>query len=329
MAVKKTVGQHGARQQKGPDFSERYTAWLTHHRLSATDSLHRLLDHPLATISTWLVIGIALALPVVMWVLLDNGRNLSDRWDNPASLSVFLSAEVKEAQAQDLRSTLNKREDIASAVFLSRDEALAEFSRLSGFGDILSSLDDNPLPHVLIVAPVAKERGGHAETVSVLADDLRELPPVDQVVVDMQWVQRLDQYMQVAQRGVAVVACLLMLGVLLVLGNTIRLAIENRRSEIVIVKLVGGSNAFVRRPFLYTGLWYGIGGALVAWLVVMLGLWALSGPVSELLSLYRTDFQLHGLGFIQGLQLILFGGLLGLIGAWLAVSRHLSAIEPR
>ncbi len=319
----------GASSAQGPSFSERYNAWLTHHRLSATDSLHRILDHPFSTIATWLVIGIALALPVVMWVLLENGRDLSNRWESPVSLSVFMKTEVNASRAKKLGATLRKRTDIAEVAFLSKEHALAEFAELSGFGDVLATLDDNPLPHILVVSPSVPDGGAQTKTVATLADDLRELPAVDQVVVDMQWVQRLDHYMEIAQRAVLVGACLLGLGVLLVLGNTIRLAIENRRSEIVIVKLVGGSNAFVRRPFLYTGLWYGMGGALIAWLLVSVCLWIMAKPVSDLVSLYSADFRLHGLSFIQGLQVLLAGGLLGLLGAGLAVSRHIGEIEPR
>lgn len=319
----------GASSAQGPSFSERYDAWLMHHRLSATDSLHRILDHPFSTLATWLVIGIALALPVVMWVLLDNGRDLSNRWDSPVSLSVFMKSEVNASRTKKIRDNLQQHEAIAEVAFLSKDNALAEFAELSGFGDVLTTLDDNPLPHILVVSPKVPDGSAQTEIVARLADELRELPAVDQVVIDMQWVQRLDHYMKIAQRGVLVGACLLGLGVLLVLGNTIRLAIENRRSEIVIVKLVGGSNAFVRRPFLYTGLWYGMGGALVAWLLVSVCLWVMAQPVSDLVNLYSADFRLHGLGFIQGLQLLLAGGVLGLLGAGLAVSRHLGEIEPR
>ena len=135
--------------------------------------------------------------------------------------------------------------------------------------------------------------------------------------------------MQLSQRLVVVLAAILALGVLLVIGNTIRLAIENRREEIIVIKLVGGSNAFVRRPFLYTGLWYGLGGAVLAWLTVSLALWGLRAPLSALALLYQSDFALQGLGAYGGVQLMALGSALGLVGAWLAVARHLSAIQPR
>jgi cell division transport system permease protein len=152
---------------------------------------------------------------------------------------------------------------------------------------------------------------------------------VAQAVLDMAWLQRLNSLMKLSRRLVMAVSGLLLLGVVLILGNTIRLAIESRREEIVIVKLVGGSNAFVRRPFLYTGLWYGVGGGVVAAILVALGLWFLQQPVGDLARLYQSSFELNGLGLMEALNLVIIGGILGLTGAWLAVARHLVAIEPR
>lgn len=152
---------------------------------------------------------------------------------------------------------------------------------------------------------------------------------VDQAVLDMAWVQRLSGIMDLGRRMVLALGALLILGVVLILGNTIRLAIENRRDEIVIIKLVGGSNAFVRRPFLYTGLWYGVGGGAIAALLVSVFLWFMGVPAHSLAQLYQSGFEIKGLGVMGGLNLIVLGGFLGLLGAWLAVSRHLNEIEPR
>ena len=161
-------------------------------------------------------------------------------------------------------------------------------------------------------------RGGHVHDYEVA-----------EALLDMEWLQRLNSLMHLSRRLVQIVGGLLVLGVLLILGNTIRLAIENRREEIVVVKLVGGSNAFVRRPFLYTGLWYGVGGGVLAGLLVSLALWFLQQPVADLAKLYGSDFRLRGLGIMGGLNLVVLGGLLGLAGAWLAVTRHLVHIQPR
>lgn len=318
------------RRQEGASHSrtswrDRYHAWLHHHRLSAADSLYRVLDNILSSALTWLVIGIALALPVGLNVALDNASRLSASWDSPAQISLFLQEDVGADQANELAGQLAGRPDVAATRFISRVEALAEFRRLSGFADVLDSLDDNPLPNLILVSPAARIAGAAA----ALREDLQARPDVAQAVLDMAWLQRLNSLMEFGRRLVLAVGGLLGLGVVLILGNTIRLAIESRREEIVIVKLVGGSNAFVRRPFLYTGLWFGVGGGVCSAILVALALWFLRQPVGDLARLYQSSFELTGLGVMGGLNLVILGGLLGLAGAWLAVTRHLAAIEPR
>lgn len=298
--------------------------WLAHHRLSAADSLARVLDHPFSSALTWLVLGIALALPAALTVALDNARALSDRWDSPAQLSLFLSGSVSVDEAQALQAALRQREDIEQVVFVSRDAALAEFSALSGFADVLDTLERNPLPDVLLVTPLPG-----SDAVAALYAELKGDPRIAEVVLDMAWLERLNTLMQLSRRVVLALGSVLVAGVVLILGNTIRLAIESRREEIVVIKLVGGSNAFVRRPFLYTGLWYGVGGGAFAALLVAAALWFLGGPVTRLAELYQSNFRLGGLGIMGSLNLVLIGGLLGLAGAWLAVARHLRLIAPR
>ncbi len=307
-------------------FSDQYHAWLRHHRISAADSLQRVLDRPFSSLMTFLVIGIALALPVGLNVALDNAADVSASWESPTQISVFLRDDVDEKAAKSLAKAIGERGDVANVSLVSREQALAEFGELSGFADVLDDLEENPLPNLLLVTPLATlDPAG----VQALRKALGDEKPVAEAVLDMQWLQRLNSLMELGRHLVLAVGALLLMGVVLILGNTIRLAIENRRDEIVIVKLVGGSNAFVRRPFLYTGLWYGVGGGLVAGLVVSAALWYLQGPVGELARLYQSSFTLRGPGVMGVLNLVILGGMLGLAGAWLAVSRHLSAIEPR
>jgi cell division transport system permease protein len=280
---------------------------------------------------TWLVIGIALALPAGLNVALDNVARLSAGWDSPTQISLFLEDGVTTERALELQAELAARGDLGEVRFVSRDDALEEFSALSGFADVLASLENNPLPHLILVSPA----GGAADTtvagstVSALRQELQGYPDIAQAVLDMEWLQRLNSVMALSRKLILAVAVLLVVGVLLILGNTIRLAIESRRDEIVVVKLVGGSDAFVRRPFLYTGLWYGVGGGVVAGLLVAASLWFLQQPVRELALLYQSDFQLQGPGIMGALNLVILGGLLGLAGAWLAVARHLAQIQPR
>jgi cell division transport system permease protein len=326
-----TNRREAVRRKEGASLSrtglrDRYLAWIQHHRLSAADSLARVLDHPGSSILTWLVIGIALALPVCLNVALDNVSKVSASWESPAQISLFLQDEVSADRARQLEVELGARKDVSETRFISREQALDEFRTLSGFADVLASLKENPLPDLILVTPVATLDG---PAVSALRTELQGNSDVAEAVLDMAWLERLNSLMELGRRVVMAVGGMLVIGVLLILGNTIRLAIESRRDEIVIVKLVGGSNSFVRRPFLYTGLWYGVGGGVLAAVVVTSALWFLEKPIGELAMLYESAFHLSGLGIMGALNLVILGGLLGLAGAWLAVSRHLVHIEPR
>ncbi len=323
VAPRRELGASQSRTSTG----DRFNGYLGHHRLVAVDSLQRLLKAPIPSLMTWLVIGIALALPGGLYVGLSNMESLSRGWDGAAQISLFVHKVVSERDSRQLAKTLQQRADIDGVEYISRTEALEEFRALSGYGEVLEHLDNNPLPAVIVVRPV--EQDVSAEATEQLFNELQALPQIDQAVLDLEWVQRLYSMMALAKRMTLALALLLSLGVLLVIGNTIRLAIESRRDEIVIVKLVGATNAFVRRPFLYTGLWYGLGGGLMAWLTVSLAIWWLAAPVAELAGLYQSNFALRGLGLGDTFLLWICSALLGLLGAWLAVSRHLGAIEPR
>lgn len=322
---KPSRGREGASLSR-TDLRDRYNAWLRHHRLSAADSLFRVLDKPFSSLLTWLVIGIAMALPVCLNVALDNVSELGGNWESPAQISLFLQDDVSADKARELQAKLVGRADIIDSRFVSREEALEEFSAVSGFADVLASLQENPLPNLVLLTPKESLEGAAVEA---LRQELAASPGIAEAVLDMEWLQRLNKLMELSRRLVLAIGGMLLAGVLLILGNTIRLAIESRREEIVIVKLVGGSNAFVRRPFLYTGLWYGVGGGALAAMLVGASLWFLEQPVGQLALLYESAFQLRGLGVMGALNLVILGGLLGLGGAWLAVTRHLALIEPR
>lgn len=316
----------GAVQSKSR-LGDRFDAWMGHHSTTAIDSLLRLLRTPLQSLMTWLVVAIAVALPAVLYIALANIQNIGYSWQDSSQISVFLNKKVPDNQAEALRQRWAERADIAAITYVSPAAALEEFKTASGLGQIVDSLDENPLPGVLLVQPSLS--GSTPAGLEALEKVLRDEALVADVRIDMQWVKRLHQFMAVAQHVVTALAALLALGVLLVVGNTIRLAIENRRDEILVVKLVGGTNAYVRRPFLYTGLWYGLGGGLIALVLLTIGLYWLAGPVAQLADLYQSSFRLQGLGFIHSLQLVLLAGVTGLLGAWIAVGRHLSQIEPQ
>ena len=323
----KLTGSGKGASQSRTRIVDRLASYLSHHRLVARESLSRLLAAPIATVMTWLVIGIAMALPTGLFVALGNVEAISGGWDGAAQMSLFIDKSVSEPEAKVLAEQLGGRADIEEVVFISSAQALTEFQELSGFGDVLQNLDANPLPSVIVIRP---RQGDDAAVLSeALFGELKELPEVAEAVLDLQWVQRLYAMMDLGRRLTLALAGMLSLGVLLVIGNTIRLAIEGRRDEIVIVKLVGATNAFVRRPFLYTGLWYGLGGGLTAWFIIGISLLWLRAPVAQLAGLYQSGFDLQGLGIGASLLLWMVSAGLGLLGAWLAVGRHLGAIEPR
>ena len=216
--------------------------------------------------------------------------------------------------------------EVSAARVITKAEALAEFQEMSGFGAALDALEANPLPSVVVVQPAATH--SDAEAVKTLVAAFATQAEVDVAQFDLQWVKRLYAMMEFVQRGVLVLAALLSVAVLLIVGNTIRLSIENRRDEIEIAKLVGATNAFIRRPFLYTGFWYGLFGGLLAHALVSSALELLREPTRQLALVYYSDFALLGLEGAASTVLVGSGALLGLAGSWVAVGRHLSSIEP-
>ncbi|WJW75743.1 permease-like cell division protein FtsX [Thiohalobacter sp. IOR34] len=317
----------GASRQHGPRLAALDPrGYLRLHAQTLLASLGRLYRTPLSSLMTAAVIGIALALPTGLLSLLDNLQRLGSGWDGGASISLFLKAEISDAGADALARRLAAWPQIAAVDSLHRADALAEFRRLSGFGEALDSLGENPLPAVLVIRPAPAHSG--ATAAAALVEQLRGLAETDLVQLDLQWVKRFQALMEIGRRGILVVGGLLGLAVLLIVGNTIRLDIQNRREEIEVCKLIGGTDAFIRRPFLYSGLWYGLIGGLLAWLLVQFAFGLLGGPVQRLAGLYQSDFLLQPPGIAGSLALLLGGSLLGWLGAWLAVGRHLQAIEP-
>lgn len=301
--------------------------YLLRHLQVLFSTLGQLAGTPFASLIAVAVIGISLSLPAGLYVLLDNMQRVSGAWDGAAQLSVFLKRDVSERAGQALAEKIRVRSEIASVQYISREAALAEFKRLSGFGAALNALDGNPLPAVLAIRPSSAH--ADAATLEKLKTELQSLKEVELVQLDLDWIKRLNAIIELAQRGVWLLAAVLALALTLIVGNTIRLAVLSRRTEIEIIKLVGGTDAFIRRPFLYSGLLQGLGGALLAWALLALVLVLLAAPVQDLAALYGSRFELHGLDWQAGLVLLALGALLGWLGSRLAVGRHLRAIEPK
>jgi cell division transport system permease protein len=302
------------------------TAWIVRHIQTFIGALGRLSQQSLATLMTTLVIGIALALPACLHLLVTNAQRAVGGWNRAVSISVYLKRPTATEEAARIAERLKQRRDIAEVELITADEALKSFRTESGFGDAIDALNENPLPHAVILRPAADFMT--PEHLAGLADELKQLPSVDLVQLDTAWVERLAAILDAIRRGVILAGALLGIGILVIVGNTIRLDIQNRRDEIEITKLVGGSDGFVRRPFLYSGVWYGIGGGVLAWIISAIVLTALREPVARIAGLYGSSFQLSGLGLGAGGILIGAGVALGWLGSFVAATRHLRHIEP-
>jgi cell division transport system permease protein len=295
------------------------------HRDNLVGAVARLAGQPFASVLTILVIATALALPAGLRVAVNNADAVSDSWQSAADFTVYLKMDVSEDTARQTARTIEQRADVAGVTLIDRDAALAEFRAQSGFGEALDALDGNPLPHTLVVHPAS----GIDSDIEALASAMAALPQTELVQVDTAWVTRLRAMLALAGRLVDFATVLLGLAVAIVVGNTIRLEINNRSVEIEVTKLVGGTDAFIRRPFLYLGLCYGLAGALMALLVVALGLVLLGPPVRTVAALYGSSFSLTCLSLAESAVLLGGGAFLGWAGAGLAAARHLRAIEPK
>jgi cell division transport system permease protein len=306
-------------QREKTRVSEKYRhAWLQHHVYVFLSSLGQIIRTPLPTLMTAAVIGIVLALPTGLFLLLENAQRVSQSWDGSVQISLFLKKSVDNQQAIAFADQLYQRKDIEHVRLITPTEALDEYKTLSGFADALNALDENPLPAVLVIQPTQSDIEPQA-----LLNELNQLDMVETAQYDMRWLQRLFAMMDIVQRGVLILSSLLGLSVLLVIGNTIRLAIYNRRAEIEITRLFGATDAFIRRPFLYTGFWYGFMGGIIAWILVDSAFWLLQEPVKRLTALYHSPFELVTLDIMSAIIVILWGIFLGWLGAWVAVNRHL------
>jgi cell division transport system permease protein len=297
------------------------------HIQALLGSMGRMMRSPFSTGLTVLVIALALALPVALRLLVLNAEAATGEFSNAVELSVYLKTDVPLVKAQQLERSARERADVARVELISADKALEEFRKYSGFGVALDALKDNPLPHVLHVQPRAQSQS--ASSVESLRRYFMAWPEVDLVQVDTEWVMRFNAILDVLRHLLLIAAVLLGAGVLAVIGNTIRLEILNRRAEIEVTKLVGGSNAFVRRPFLYTGALYGLSGALLAWAIVEVAVVVLGQPIATLASLYGSRYLLQGPPLEDVGILLATGIALGWIGAWISAARHIRRIEPR
>ncbi len=317
----------GASLNEGASFSARFKMLLRLHKIEAKRGLNDLLDNPFSNFMTVLVIAIALALPAGLQILLDNGKTLSQSWDGASRISLYLDINSSQTETEQLAETLKSHPAVELVDIIHPDQALKDFSASSGFADALAELDSNPLPPTLVIQP--KSTHTSPEVSEKLLIEFKALTRVEKAQLDLDWVRKLHALIELAEKAASALGLALGLAVLLIVGNTIRLSVQNRREEIEVVKLVGATDAFIRRPFLYTGFWYGLCAGVLCWLILEVSLIWLDDPVTKLAGLYQSEFSINGLSLTQSFQLICLSCGLGLLGSWLSVGRHIRNIEPR
>ncbi|GGP93868.1 permease-like cell division protein FtsX [Shewanella ulleungensis] len=312
-------------QSKLP-LSGRIVMFFIRHVQQGMSSMGELWRSPVSSIMTMAVLGVSLSLPAALQVLVKNAENITQSWNSAAEISLFINKGRSEQSIQSLLSRIKAFREVETVSYISREQALEEFQRLSGFGEALSYLDDNPLPAVVTVTPSVKYSSPTGAR-ELLAKLERE-PEVNFGRLDIEWLERLQALLKLLEKTVLAIAALLVLAVVLVIGNTIRLAIMNRRTEIEVMKLVGATEAFIQRPFLYTGIWYGVIGGILAWLIINVLVWYLDGALAELLGLYGSQLTIQSLTFTELIKLVLLASFLGWLGSYLSVRQHLRNIEP-
>lgn len=319
-AAKPAVKPAAAERVKTGSLGGRLRAWREQHLYSLVSSLGRLAKRPFATGLTVGVMAIAIALPLGLGLALGNIERFSGSVSESREIGVFLKADVSEEQARELATGIGQRPDVAAVTVRTPEEGLEEFRAMSDLAGALDVLEENPLPTVLVVQPT-----GDGDT---LAADLRELPQADIVQHDAVWRQRLSAWLAFGERVVQVVAALLGLGVLLVVGNTVRLDIGARSEEIAVLQHLGATDAFVRRPFLYLGAWYGLAAGLSAGVLLVIAGGLLQGRLLALVASYGSQFALSGPGWQGSLALLAGAVAMGWLGAWLATGHHLRRTRP-
>lgn len=300
--------------------------WFTRHVSTSIGSLGRLFRQPFASLMIVLVIAVTLAIPAALNLVVKNARLVSAGWDNALDFSIYLHREISASEAEGLARLIQQRADVESVQFITADEALVEFKQQSGFGQALDHLAENPLPHTLVVRPGPANT---SQSMVLLQEELGNLPEADIVQVDTEWVQRFHAILDIVRQAIVIGASLLGVAIIVIIGNTIRLDIQNRSEEIEVTKLIGASNAFVRRPFLWSGFWYGLFGGLLALGLVQYGMYLLERPAARLAGLYQSGVAVLSFTLVEGLILLGIGVMLGLVGSWFAAARHMRRIEPR
>jgi len=304
----------------------RLRAWSRRQLYSFFSSLGTLLGHRLATTMTVLVLGIAMVLPLGLYLAVSNLRSLDLQQDEWGAITVFLHKDTSEKEAVELARMIDDRPD-ALAQTVSPQQGMDEFRQASGFSQVPDLFDENPLPWVLLVTPRPGEGEELAMVVGKLDAWLQKQAAVDIVQVDHKWLQRLAGLLELGEAFVTVLSVMFSLAVFVVVANTIRLDVAGRSEEIQVLSVVGAGENFIRQPFLYTGFWYGLLGALLALVLLSISVLYLQQPLEDLLDAYGNRIEVQGLSTLHAALVLLAGGVLGLFGAWVSVQRYLRQLR--
>jgi len=317
-------GRASGASDSTPGLLQKFLMGIVGHFRQAVSSLGELWRSPVWTLVTIAVLGISMTLPATLHVLVKNLQQVSSSYDQSFEISLFLKNDISETEIATLVTLLQADAEVAKVRLIDKAAAMAEFKQESGFGEAISFLDQNPLPDVLLVTP-SQNQPAAAEA---LLNKLEKERYVELAKLDISWLERLAAIMSLVQQVVYTIAALLLCGALLVIGNTIRLLIMDKKSEIEVMKLVGATDAFIQGPFLYTGVWLGVFGGFLAFLVIELMLFWLRGAIANVTQLYQSSFTLNVLTLQEfGLLMAIAVGL-GWVGSYLAVRSHIRAIEP-
>ncbi len=299
-------------------------AWLAAHAGGFSAALKRLSITPLGSALNALVIGIALSLPVGLYLLVSNLQAASQQLTAAPQISAFMALDVSRAEIAQIEVRLKQTPRITAFRLVPREQALAEFKKSSGLNDVIEGLPQNPLPDAFVIDAA----DASPEALEALRDEIRQWPRVAHVQLDAQWARRLDAGLRLARLVAAILGTLLGVALVAVTFNTIRLQVLTRREEIEVIKLIGATDAFIQRPFLYFGALQGLAGGAVAWGIVSAGAYLANRSLGELSHVYAALLQLNNLTPGESLVLLLTATALGWLGAWISVSRHLALIEP-
>ena len=304
----------------------RFHHWLRSHLNAGYFAVNELLRTPISSIITIFVIGMAIALPLGFFIFLKNIQAVDNNWDTSApTISLYLKSNATQTQINALMQTLKDNKSIQKINYISPEEGLAAFEKNSPFTEVIKLFQNNPIPGVITLLPIKQAQ--NPEAINALYLTLKQLPTVDIAQLDMHWVTRLYDVIEIGKKIAKALSLLFGFSVILIIAHTLRSSLANHLNEIQVLRLIGATRAYIRRPLLYRGILYGLLGGAVAWGLTNLLMMQLQPPITQLAETYHSIFQLQHISFFQGLGLLSLSGTLGFVSAWLITTQFLNLPE--